>query len=293
METCRWSERHRQLTVLASWLAVVFVWEAAFRIVGWQAWIFPAPSHVLDATLNLLNLKTYFSDPLHAGWPLGRASGSGGPAPVSFAAVLHSQLIVAILTSGYRLVIGFALSMQLGLLLGLLMWRYSAVNAMFGPVFLGLQTLPSVCWVPLAILTLGISELGILFVLVMGSFFAMAISLRDGLMTTPPIYRAAGLVFGARGLNFYWYVMLPAGLPALANSLRSGFSFAWRSLMGGELIFVLRRHGLGQLLSIGREFGDIAQVVATMAMMVVIGMVVDRLVFAKIESTVRTRFGLA
>jgi NitT/TauT family transport system permease protein len=289
----RWLERHSRLQVLGSWLAVLLLWEAAYRLVGWAPWIFPAPSHVIDATLNLLSIRTYFSEPLHAAWPWSGASDQSHAGPPSFFAILQSQLVIGILTSGYRLAIGFVLSMLMGLLLGVLMWRYQAVNSMLGPVFLGMQTLPSVCWVPLAILTLGISELGILFVLIMGSFFAMAISLRDGLATTPPIYRAAGLVFGARGLNFYWYVMLPAGLPALASSLRSGFSFAWRSLMGGELIFVLRRHGLGQLLSTGREFGDIAQVVATMGIMVMIGMVVDRLLFAKIEKGVRARFGLA
>lgn len=293
MCTCGWLARHSQIHVLSAWLAVLLLWEAAYRVIGWQPWIFPAPSHVLDATLNLLSVRTYLSEPLHAGWPWSGASDQSLAAPTSLFAILQSQIVIGILTSGYRLIIGFVLSMILGLLLGVLMWRYKAVDAMFGPVFLGLQTLPSVCWVPLAILTLGISELGIMFVLIMGSFFAMAISLRDGLATTPPIYRAAGLVFGARGLNFYWNVMLPAGLPALASSLRSGFSFAWRSLMGGELIFVLKRHGLGHLLSTGREFGDIAQVVATMAMMVFIGMVVDRLVFAKIELRVRARFGLA
>lgn len=293
MSIRRWLERHSRLHVLGGWLALLLLWEAAYRVIGWQPWIFPAPSHLLDATLNLLSIRAYFSDPLHAGWPWSGAAGQHHATPTSFFAILQSQLVIALLTSGYRLAIGFVLSMLLGLLLGVLMWRYKALDSMLGPLFLGMQTLPSVCWVPLAILTLGISELGILFVLIMGSFFAMAISLRDGLSTTPPIYRAAGLVFGARGLNFYWYVMLPAGLPALASSLRSGFSFAWRSLMGGELIFVLRRHGLGQLLSTGREFGDIAQVVATMSIMVVIGMVVDRLVFAKIEKGVRARFGLA
>ena len=293
MSIRRWHASRSQLQVSIGWLAVLLLWEAAYRVIGWQPWIFPAPSHVIDATLNLLGITTYLGEPLHAAWPWRSATAPSPSAWTSLGAIAHSQLVIAILTSGYRLLIGFVLSMLLGLLLGVLMWRYTLVNSMLGPVFLGMQTLPSVCWVPLAILTLGISELCILFVLIMGSFFAMSISLRDGLSTTPTIYRAAGLVFGARGLNFYWYVMLPAGLPALASSLRSGFSFAWRSLMGGELIFVLSRHGLGQLLSTGREFGDIAQVVATMGIMVVFGMVVDRLVFATIEKRVRARFGLA
>src|SRR5207237_6425242 len=115
------------------------------------------------------------------------------------------------------------------------------------PLFLGLQTLPSVCWVPLAIVWYGINEQAVLYVLVMGSFFAIALSLRDGLRTIPPLYPRAGLMLGARGWKLYRYVLLPASLPALAGSLRTGFSFAWRSLMGAESIFFVERRGLGFL----------------------------------------------
>jgi NitT/TauT family transport system permease protein len=289
----RWLAKHNRLSVPIYWFVLICLWEAAYRLFGWRPWVFPAPSHVLDSICNLLGITTYFGDALHAGWPMKSAAGDAAHDASTLRSFFGSHLVLALLTSAYRLAIGFVISMALGLAIGLAMWRYRTVDAMLGPLFLGLQTLPSICWVPFAILTLGISESGILFVLVMGSFFAIAISLRDGLNTTPPIYRAAGLVFGARRWNFYRYVMLPAGLPALTSSLRSGFSFAWRSLMGGELVFVLKREGVGHLLSTGREFGDIAQVVAVMMIMVMIGMAADRLAFARIERRIRTRFGLS
>src|SRR5208282_4982998 len=113
-------------------------------------------------------------------------------------------------------------------------WRWKDINDFLGPAFLGLQTLPSVCWVPLAVLVFGLNEIGILFVLIMG----IAISMRDGLKNTSPVYRLAGMMLGARRWRLYRYVLLPAGLPALASSLRQGFTFAWRSLMGAELILV-------------------------------------------------------
>src|SRR5204862_1321305 len=115
---------------------------------------------------------------------------------------------------------------------------------------------------------LGMNEKGVLFVLVMGSVFGIAASMRDGLRIIPPVYRSAGQMLGARGWRLYRYVLLPASLPALASSLRQGFSFAWRSLRGAELIFAVQKHGLGFLLAAGREFGDVAQVVAVMAVMV-------------------------
>ncbi len=173
------------------------------------------------------------------------------------------------------------------------MWRFRALDKFFGPLFLGLQTLPSVCWVPLAVLLVGLNELGVLFVVVMGSFFAIAIALRDGLRTIPPIYQRAGAMLGTRGWKMYRYVLLPASLPALASSLRQGFSFAWRSLMGAELILAVKYHGLGFLLETGRDFSDVAQVVAVMIIMVMIGMAADRWGFAILEGRISRRFGLS
>lgn len=283
----RWRDiLHRSRPILL-WLLVLAGWEAAYRAIGWKAWLFPAPSHVIDATLDLLNIHTAFGEPLSDHWPrraVATKPGGGG--------VADSALPGALVTSGIRMTAGFMLSLALGGTLGLVMWRIRFVDSLLGPLFLGLQTLPSVCWVPLAILTFGINESSIVFVLVMGSFFAIAIALRDGLRQTPPIYKRAALMLGARRFKLYRYVLLPAAMPAAASSLRQGFSFAWRSLMGGELIFMLPRRGLGFLLNVGREFADIAQVVAVMGIMVVIGMMADRLVFARIERRIHERFGL-
>ena len=242
------------------------IWEAAFRFLQWEDWIFPAPSTIYQAIVDMLSFKT---------------AAGGRP------------LVSAVLVSLLRLGAGFTLSILLGAVLGMAMWRIRALDEFLGPLFLGLQTLPSVCWVPLAILTLGLNERGVLFVVVMGSFFAIAIALRDGLRTIPPIYQRAGAMLGTGGWKMYRYVLLPASLPALASSLRQGFSFAWRSLMGAELIFAVQRHGLGFLLQMGRDFADVAQVVAVMAIMVIIGMLADRLLFGVLEKSVHRRFGLA
>ena len=279
----KWLPSNRMLRVLLIWLLVCTAWEASYRLIGWKTLVFPAPSHVLDATLEMLGVHTEFGDALRPGWPWTKS-----PPTRPIKAVLPS----AILVSGVRLAIGFAISLVFGAAIGLLMWRYRAVDDALGPVFLGLQTLPSVCWIPLAILSLGFSESSIIFVLVMGSFFSIAIALRDGLRQIPPIYARAATMLGARRWKLYRYVLLPAGLPAAAGSLRQGFSFAWRSLMGAELLLMLSHRGLGYWLSAAREFADIAQVVAVMLVMVLIGTLADRMVFTTIERRVRRRFGL-
>jgi NitT/TauT family transport system permease protein len=264
-------------------------WEAAYRAIGWREWVFPAPSHVLDATLGMLNVRTAFGEPVGPGWPWPKESGPLRTLAPSY----QSPLVQALGISALRLVVGFSISIALGTVLGLAMWRWAELDRFLGPLFLGLQTLPSVCWVPLAVLTLGLNETGILFVIVMGSFFAIAIALRDGLRTIPPLYQRAGLMMGARGWKLYRYVLLPASLPAMTSSLRQGFAFAWRSLLGAELILAVQNHGIGFLLEMGRNFNEVDTVIAVMIVMVMIGMAMDRWVFAKLQKKVQVRFGLA
>jgi len=240
-------------------------WEGAFRIVGWRDWIFSAPSTISRSLLEMLTTQ---------------ASWGGKP------------LVVAIVISAGRLVAGFLLSITVGAVLGVSTWRFKSIDEFLGPLFLGLQTLPSVCWVPLAILTLGLNEKGILFVIVMGSTFAIAIALRDGLRIIPPVYQRAGAMLGTTGWKMYRYVLLPASLPALASSLRQGFSFAWRSLIGAEMLLFAQHRGLGFLLEAGRGNADPAQVIPVMTVMVIIGILADRWCFSVLERRVSQRFGL-
>jgi NitT/TauT family transport system permease protein len=271
---------------LLIWVAVLAAWEGAYRVIGWKSYKFPAPSHIVDSLLDQLNIRTTFGKPISTqGWPISR-----DPPPKT---QQHVPLITANLVSAVRLLLGFILSISIGGTIGIAMWRFKPLDEFLGPLLLGLQTLPSVCWVPLAILTYGLNESAVMFVLVMGSFSAIAIALRDGLTTMPPLYRRAGLMLGASGWRLYRYVLLPASLPAFATSLRQGFSFAWRSLLGAELILTaVQWHGLGFLLDSARNVGGVADVIAIMIVMVVIGMIADRWVFAKLQKAVNARFGL-
>jgi NitT/TauT family transport system permease protein len=295
VSTPTWTQTaRRRASLVAVWCALLLAWEAGYRIIGWRSWIFPAPSHVVDAALAMLNIHSGFGEPFTANWPHAAAPPAASPASTGvLMGFLTSPLLSALAVSGVRLAIGFGVSLVVGLIAGVLLWRSKFLNALLGPLFLGLQTLPSVCWVPLAVLTLGIGERGVLSVLILGSVFSMAIALRDGLGGVPPIYRAAGTMLGASGLRLYTSVLLPACLPALAGTLRQGFSFAWRSLLGAELILMTQHRGLGFLLGAGRDFADVAQVVAMMAIMVAVGMAADRWVFAAIEKQVKLRFGLS
>lgn len=270
------------------WLLILATWEAAFRLIGWSDTTFPAPSGVIDALLGFLNIQTHFGAPLsnHWPWPSGSSHLFLGPP-------WRGSLVLAILASLARLVVGFVISIAMGASLGLAMWRFKPLDRFLGPLFLGLQTLPSVCWVPLGVIIFGLSEATLQFVMVFGSFCAIAISVRDGLRAIPALYQRAGLMLGASGWRLYRYVLLPASMPALASGLRQGFSFAWRSLMGAEFVFIaLSHHGLGFLLSTARHMNNVAAVIGIMIVMVIIGMTADRLLFAPIENRIHRRFGL-
>jgi NitT/TauT family transport system permease protein len=95
---------------------------------------------------------------------------------------------------------------------------------------------------------------------------------------------------GAGGFGLYTKVIIPAAMPSIISGLKQGWSFAWRALMAGELLYV--SIGLGHLLTMGRELNDISQIIAVMIIIIVIGITVDRFVFTKLENRVRERWGL-
>jgi sulfonate transport system permease protein len=203
----------------------------------------------------------------------------------------NGRLVDAMQTSMERLLIGFALSFVIGVTIGAAMGTVKYIDETVGSLVLGLQSLPSVTWLPLALLWFGLSERAIIFVVLMGSLFAIAISARDGVRNIPPLLKRAGLTFGANRVQMMRFVILPGMLPSMVQGLKLGWSFAWRSLMAAELLYV--SGGLGFLLQLGRELNNISQVIAVMIVIVAIGVAVDRIVFGRLERWVQERWGLA
>ena len=200
------------------------------------------------------------------------------------------RLWSAISRSGGRLAQGYLLSSAIGVPLGVMIARSRWMRVTLHPLVLGLQALPSICWLPLSILWFGLSEQAIVFVVVMGSLLAITISTEDGVAAIDPMLLRASGTLGVRGVRFYAGVLIPGALPGIVTGLKLGWSFAWRALMAGELLFVAG--GLGQLLQQGREVLDAAQVMGVMVCIVAIGVTVDQGAFRIVESWVRRRWGL-
>lgn len=191
-----------------------------------------------------------------------------------------------------RALAGYSLAVAGGAVIGAVVARNRPLRRACGSLITGVQSMPSIAWFPLAILLFGLSETAIVFVVLLGAAPAVANGLITGIDNIPPVLLRCGRVMGARGIWLYRHVVLPASLPAFLAGLKQGWAFAWRSLMAGELLVILgSRPSLGARLQFAREFSDAAGLLATMVVILIIGMVVDGL-FGLVEREVRSRWGL-
>jgi NitT/TauT family transport system permease protein len=192
-----------------------------------------------------------------------------------------------------RAVIGFAVAVVVGTAIGLAAAGSKLLRASIGSLITGLQTMPSVVWFPLAILLLGLGEQAIAMVVVLGAAPSIANGVLSGVDQLPPAYFRLGRVLGARGIRLYRHIVIPGALPAYVAGLNQGWAFAWRSLMAGELLVVIPgASGLGNRLAFSQEFGDATGLLAHMIVILVIGMIVDRL-FSAWSLGIRRARGLA
>jgi NitT/TauT family transport system permease protein len=190
-------------------------------------------------------------------------------------------------------VIGFAVALLIGAVIGALVSRIPPLRAAVGSLITGLQTMPSIAWVPFAILLFGPNDTAILFLVILGAAPSIANGLITGVDYTPPLLLKAGAMMGLRRLSLYRYLILPASLPAFVAGLKQGWAFAWRSLMAGELIvLVLNQPSLGELLNNDQSLSDLESATAIMIVILIIGLVVDGL-FGAADKSIRKRWGLA
>lgn len=241
---------------------MLVIWELIYKLNVeyleiWKAYSFPSPIDVCKTLVNLIE---------------------------------DSTLGIAILVSLKRVIMGYGISIVIGLFLGLFIVKFKYIDENLTPIILGLQTLPSICWLPFAILWYGLNESSIIFVIVIGSVFSIAIAVESSIKNINPIYIKAARTLGAKGWKIYCDVILPASLPGIVSGLKQGWSFAWRALMAGEMLSATT--GLGQILMMGRDLADISQVMAVMLVIIVLGLIVEKFIFGKVEKSVRHRWGM-
>lgn len=207
-------------------------------------------------------------------------------------AVRDGTLWDSTLVTMKRLVVGYVIGLFAGVPLGFLTARVRVLRDTLGVLALGLQGLPSVCWVPPALLWFGQTEAAMLFVVVMGTLWSVILATETGVRNVNPIYVRAANTMGSRGLHTWIFVMLPASLPFIVSGMKQGWAFAWRSLMAAEIyVTILTGFGLGHLLHYGRELNAMEQVVGIMFVIVLIGLLADKILFSPWEKFLHRRWG--
>jgi len=250
------------LSKVLFYIGLIALWEISYQIGVnwleiWKPYAFPSPVNVYRSIVFLISNNT---------------------------------LPIAIMTSMKRILIGYTTSILIGSLIGVLIVSFKYLDRNLSPLILGLQTLPSICWLPFAILWFGLNENAITFVIAIGSTFAIAMSIESGIKNVNPLFIRAGRTMGSSGYKLYRHIIIPAALPNIVTGLKQAWSFAWRALMAGEMLTATK--GLGQVLMWGRDLADISQVMAVMIVIILLGLLVDKLVFSTIEKNMRYRWGL-
>jgi len=249
----------RALSPLIAIAVIIAIWQLVFYLQLQPDYIIPGPRQVWDALANQAEQQ-----------------------------ILWQSTFNSIRRAAQGFIIALIIATPIGLTLGL----NRKLRAIFGPILTGLQVLPSVAWVPAAIIWFGLSDATIYTVILLGAVPSIANGLIAGIDQIPPIYLRAGQVLGATGIRRAWHIVLPAAWPGYLAGLEQGWAFAWRSLMAAELIAVSPAlgPGLGQMLDVGRTLGDMALVLGSIGMIMAVGILVERVAFAPIrQRTLRNR----
>ncbi len=249
----------RHLTTLLFFILLVLLWQGASGLGLWSPVLFPSPVQVGEYLAS---------------------------------SVSDGSLPGAMLVTLRRLLAGYAVGLAAGIPLGMLAARFRLVNDTLGVAALGMQALPSVCWVPLAVIWFGQSEGAMLFVVVMGTLWSVILSTENGMKNVPPIYSRAARTMGAGPFYTLFHVTLPASAPFVVSGMKQGWAFAWRSLMAAEIyVSILSGFGLGQLLHYGRELTSMDQVLGIILAIILTGLLADKILFSPMERYLHNRWG--
>lgn len=227
---------------------LIVIWQAAVKITGVSAAVMPAPTDVLQALVKGFADKT---------------------------------LIYDILASFRRLAIGLSIAIILGIFLGILLAKNKTADETLGTLILALQSVPSIVWLPIAIMWFGLNETSVIFIVILGATLVMTINMRIGIKNVSPLYIRAAQTMGSGGLDLFTSVIFPASVPYAVTGARLGWAFAWRALMAGEILST--GPGLGYTLKYASDFGNMSMVIGIMIIIGIIGTIVDIVFFQRVE----------
>jgi NitT/TauT family transport system permease protein len=191
-----------------------------------------------------------------------------------------------------RAVLGYAVALVIGVVVGLLVARVPPLRAAVGSLITGLQTLPSAAWIPFAIILFGLNTSTIIFIIVMAAAPAIANAVIAGVDYIPPLLLKSGKVMGLRGLSLTWHLIIPAALPTFMAGIKQAWAFTWHALLTAELlVLVTGVPSIGVLFEADQDQTDMPSTISIMIVIVILGILVDAL-FVQANKVIRKRWGL-
>jgi NitT/TauT family transport system permease protein len=211
--------------------------------------------------------------------------------PVLWSDFTDPEFCQALLGSTRRMAVGYTFVVLVGVGGGILLGRLPLVDQLLGSFAVAIHAIPGAAWVPLSIIWFGMTEQAVIFTIVLGAAGIVIVETDTGIREVQPLIRRAARTMGARGVNYFWFVVVPAAIPKIVGGLRLAWAFGWRALMAGELLTSVS--GLGQRLNQVAKAQQLDQLLALMLLIAAVGIVIDGLIFKRLEYEVRVRWGLA
>ena len=224
----------------ASVVAFIGLWEILAATGGIDPEFFPPPSHVWSELVTLTRDGTLFAD---------------------------------ITASAIRVLIGFALSAVAGISLGILLGTVRIIRWIVQPLISIIRPLPSLAWIPLSLLWLGIGEDQKYAIVFMGTLAPLTVFVTDATLRVDPIYVRAARNLGASRLAVMLEVILPAALPSIVSGLKVTLALAWTCIISAEMVGA--NDGLGFLIWNAKDWSNVSQVICGMLAISVTVLVLD------------------
>lgn len=175
-----------------------------------------------------------------------------------------------ILVSLRRVLLAFGVAAASGIVLGVTMGWYPAVEAIFKPVIEFLRPIPPIAWIPISILWYGFTEMSKYFLIFLASFFVIAISVYSGVRSVDPMLIRASKMLGAKDNQLFTTIIIPSTVPYIFSGLQVALGNSWASIVAAEM--VQSNSGVGWIIITGQQSSNMVQIVTGIVCIAVVGM---------------------
>ena len=192
----------------------------------------------------------------------------------------------------YRLSVGYALAMGFGLVFGTILAMQRTLREMFSPILSLLISVPTIAWVPVFLIIMGLGDRTVITVVFLGGFFAITYNTIRGIEMVDVNRIRAARIMGARGPKLFVSVLLPGSLVSVITGLRLGIGYSWRALVGGEMLSAMITWGIGKMIYQARFWNDISVMFVGLMVIGVSGFILDRSLLKWLERVTVEKWGM-